>query len=346
MNDLKICVYGAGAVGGLIAAWLAQAGHDVSVVARGAHLAAMRQNGLKVDSKTRPASVKVRAAADAAELGSQDYVIVAVKEPAMRDVAAGIAPLLKADTAVVTAMNGVPWWYFHRFGGNHQGRTLETLDRDGRVGAAIAGDRVIGCVVHLAAAVSAPGTISHTFGQRLILGEPGGMTTLRTGRMAEALRGAGFDCVVSPAIERDVWVKLWGNATFNPISALTGATGDLIANDPLIRDLCLRMMVEIAEIGKRIGIEIGMSAEARIDMARELGAFKTSMLQDMEGNKPLEIDGLLSVVTEIADMVGVQAPFTTAVLGLIRQRASLAGLYPRATAASAPSAPGAAAQAR
>jgi 2-dehydropantoate 2-reductase len=151
---------------------------------------------------------------------------------------------------------------------------------------------------------------------------------------------------VSPAIERDVWVKLWGNATFNPISALTGATGDLIANDPMIRDLCLRMMVEIAEIGKRIGIEIGMSAEARIDMARELGAFKTSMLQDMEGHKPLEIDGLLSVVTEIADMVGVQAPFTTAVLGLIRQRASLAGLYPRATAASARSAPGAAARAR
>ncbi len=147
-----------------MAAWLAQAGHDVSVVARGAHLAAVRAHGLTVDSKTRPVRVKLRASADAAELGVQDYVIVAVKEPAMRDVAAGIAPLLKADTAVVTAMNGVPWWFFHRFGGSYQGRTLQTLDRDGRVGAAIAGDRVIGCVVHLAASVSAPGTISHTSG--------------------------------------------------------------------------------------------------------------------------------------------------------------------------------------
>lgn len=264
----------------------------------------------------------------------------------MRDVASGIAPLLKGDTGVVTAMNGVPWWFFHRFGGSYQGRVLQTLDRDGSIRAAIKGDCVIGCVVHLSASVAAPGTIRHTFGQRLILGEPGGLSTLRTRRIAEALRGAGFDCAVSPTIEKDIWVKLWGNITFNPISALTGATGDLIASDPLIKELCLRMMAEVAEIGSRLGIEIGLSPEQRIDMARELGAFKTSMLQDIEGGKKLEIDGLISVVTEIADMVGVTAPFTTAVLGLIRQRASVAGLYAGAKAGPATQAPGAALRAR
>jgi 2-dehydropantoate 2-reductase len=346
MSTLKICIYGAGSVGGLIAAWLAEAGHDVSVVARGAHLAAIRKDGLAVDSKSHPAMAKVNAEEDPAELGPQDCVIVAVKEPAMRDVAAGITALLKPDTAVVTAMNGVPWWFFHSFGGSYQGRVLQTLDRDGSIRAAIKGDCVIGCVVHLSASVAAPGTIRHTFGQRLILGEPGGLSTLRTRRIAEALRGAGFDCAVSPTIEKDIWVKLWGNITFNPISALTGATGDLIASDSLIKELCLRMMAEVAEIGSRLGIEIGLSPEQRIDMARELGAFKTSMLQDIEGGKMLEIDGLVAVVTEIADMVGVAAPFTTAVLGLIRQRARVAGLYAGPKAGGALQVPGAAAQAR
>jgi 2-dehydropantoate 2-reductase len=326
---MKICVFGAGAVGGLAAAWLARSGHDVSVVARGAHLTAIREHGLRVESDKGPFRAKVRAESDPARLGPQDYVIVAVKGQSMREVAAGIAPLLGERTAVLTAMNGVPWWFFDRlpFGGGKL--RLESLDPGGAISRAIPTERVIGCVVHFAASMQAPGVIRHNMGARLIIGEPGGENGERTEQLAHALRNAMFETVVSPFIERDFWVKLLGNVSFNPVSALTLATADRLIADPEVKEYMVQIMRECLAIGRAIGVDADIDPEARIDMARALGRFKTSMLQDLEAGKTLEIDGLLTGTLEIASKAGVAAPCTRSLLGLIRARAESSGQYAR-----------------
>ena len=321
---MKICVYGAGAVGGLMAAWLARAGHEVSVVARGAALDAIRRDGLRVRSKGATESFRIRAESDPAGLGPQDYVLVTVKAQSLGAVADGIAPLLGKDTSIVTAMNGVPWWFFH--GLQKDGR-LESLDPGGKLARAMPAERIVGCVIHLAASTPEPGVVSHNMGTKLIVGEPGGRNTARTRRIAEALSGAGFEVVVSDSIEKDFWVKLLGNVSFNPVSALTVSTADRLIEDREVKSYMVEIMREVLAIGRAVGVDADIDPEARIDMARVLGRFKTSMLQDLEAGKPLEIDGLLAGTLEIARKAGVRAPFTESLYGLIRARAQSTGQY-------------------
>jgi 2-dehydropantoate 2-reductase len=324
---MKICIYGAGAVGGVMAGWLSRAGHDVSVVARGANLTAIRARGLRVRSAGAEQSFAVRADSDPARLGVQDYVVVAVKGQSLPEVARGIGPLLGPETSVVTAMNGVPWWFFDRLKFGEGKLRLETLDPGGALSRAMPTDRIVGCVVHLAASTPEPGLISHNMGNRLILGEPGGRNTGRTQRISEALAQAGFECVQSGFIEKEFWVKLLGNVSFNPVSALTLATAERLIADAEVKDYMVAIMREVLAIGRAVGVDADIDPEARIDMARKLGKFKTSMLQDMEAGKSLEIDGLLTGTLEVARKAGVPAPFTRSLSGLARLRAQSTGQY-------------------
>jgi 2-dehydropantoate 2-reductase len=326
---MKICVYGAGAVGGLIAGWLARSGQEVSVIARGANLEAIRSRGLRLRTGTEGEVqvAQVRAEDDPARLGTQDCVIIAVKGHALPEVAAHIAPLLGSGTGIVTAMNGVPWWFFDRlaFGGGKL--RLASLDPSGALSHAMPTSRIVGCVVHFAASTPEPGLVSHAMGRRLILGEPGGTVGARANAIAGACEGAGFEVTRSESIEKEFWVKLLGNVSFNPVSALTLATSDRLIADPLVKGYMVAVMREVLEIGRAVGVDAAIDPEARIDMARALGQFKTSMLQDMEGGKPLEIDGLLTATLEIGREAGVAAPHTESLLGLIRLRAGTSGQY-------------------
>jgi 2-dehydropantoate 2-reductase len=324
---VKICVFGAGAIGGLTAAWLARAGHQVSVVARGPQLDAIRRHGLRVTSKGQTASYEVDADSDPARFGPQDYVLLTVKAQSLRDVAQSIAPLLGKETSVVTAMNGVPWWFFHRLKYRNGSERLESLDPGGVLSRAIPTERIVGCVIHLAASTPEPGLVSHNMGAKLILGEPGGVNTARTSRIGEALGKAGFDVVVSEAIEKEFWVKLLGNVSFNPVSALTVSTADRLIENHEVKSYMVEIMREVLAIGRAVGVDAAIDPEARIDMARVLGPFKTSMLQDLEAGKALEIDGLLAGTLEIARKAGVRAPFTESLYGLIRARAQSSGQY-------------------
>jgi 2-dehydropantoate 2-reductase len=322
----KFCIYGAGAIGGMIGTLLARADANVSVVARGETLAALKRDGLRLITGGETLQAPVQASADPAELGPQDYLIIAVKAPALSGIASRVGPLLGPETAVVTAMNGVPWWFFANAKGPLAGQQLTAVDPDGGIGRAIPTTRAIGCVVHMACSLDAPGVIRHSTGRRLFVGEADNRSTPRLARLADWLGRAGLDCVESPDIRRDIWLKLWGNLSMNPISLLTEATCDRIIDDPLVHALCARMMEETARIGEAIGIPITLSIEERIGMARVLGAFKTSMLQDVERGKPVEIDALLTVTHDIGRMVGVPTPFIDSVLGLARLRATGLGL--------------------
>jgi 2-dehydropantoate 2-reductase len=326
---MKICIFGAGAIGGVMAAWLEKAGHEVSMVARGTNLEAIRSRGLRIRTNatgeiltTRP-----RTDSDPARLGVQDYVIVTVKGQSLPQVAGTIAPLLGPDTSVVTAMNGVPWWFFDKLAYGGGKLRLESLDPGGKLSRAMPTDRLVGCVIHCAASVPEPGLVSHNMGKKLILGEPGGKNTTRTKKIVEAFAAAGFDTITSDFIEKDFWVKLLGNVSFNPVSALTLATADRMIADPMVKGYMVSVMKEVLAIGRAVGVDADIDPEARIDMARALGAFKTSMLQDMEAGKALEIDGLLMGTLDIAKQAGVAAPFTESLLGLIRLRAGTTGQY-------------------
>lgn len=324
---MKVCIYGAGAIGGWIGVKLAQAGCEVGVVARGATLQALRSHGLRLQQGSETLSAPVRASASPAELGVQDLVVVAVKAPAMADVAKNIGPLLGPDTMVLTAMNGVPWWFFHGFGGAHAGRRLEAVDPDGAIAEAIPARHIIGCVVHASCSLREPGWVQHHMGQKLIIGEPSGEKTPRVQHLAALLEKAGFEAVLSEQIQKDAWYKLWGNMTVNPVSAMTGATTDRIMDDELVRGFISAVMLEAREIGARVGIPIAQQPEDRHQVTRKLGAFKTSMLQDVEAGKPVEIDALVTVVREMGRMTGVPTPFTDALLGLSRLHARVHGLY-------------------
>ncbi|HYD96750.1 MAG TPA: 2-dehydropantoate 2-reductase [Noviherbaspirillum sp.] len=323
----KIAIYGFGAVGGLLGARLAASGCDVSAVARGETLAALRAHGARVLSGDTTASVPLRAEQDPAALGVQDAVIVAVKATALPDVANGIAPLLGPHTVVVTAMNGVPWWFFAGGTHPHAGTRLPALDPDGALARAIPVEQVVGCVVHLSASCPQPGVVRSGFGNRLILGEPAGGTSERVAALAGLLTRAGFDAEQSRDIRTDIWYKLWGNMTMNPVSAITGATCDRILDDPLVYRFCLGAMEEAAAIGARIGCPITQSGEDRMEVTRKLGAFKTSMLQDAEAGKPLEIDALVTAVHEIGRLVEIPTPHVDALLGLVRLYGRTRGLY-------------------
>jgi len=324
---VKACIYGAGAIGGWIGVRLAQAGCDLSVVARGATLQALQQHGLRLAVGGETIAVPVRASASPADLGVQDLVVIAVKAPAMAEVARAIRPLIGPDTLVLTAMNGVPWWFFEGFGGALQGTRLQAVDPDGAIAEAIPARHIVGCVVHASCSLREPGYVQHHFGNRLIVGEPSGQQTQRVQQLVALLEKAGLETVLSEQIQKDAWYKLWGNMTVNPVSAFTGATTDRILDDALVREFISRVMLEAREIGGRIGIPIEQLPEDRHQVTRKLGAFKTSMLQDVEAGKPVEIDALVTVVRELGTLTGVATPFTDALLGLSRLHARVHGLY-------------------
>ena len=329
---MKVTIFGAGAIGGFLGTRLAQSGCEVAAVARGATAAALRAHGWRLRTGNNTVAMPARVAEKPSELGPQDLVVVAVKGPALASVAAAISPLLDRDTIVMTAMNGVPWWFFDGFGGEHAGMRLTSIDPDGSIAAAIPARHVVGCVVHASCASPEPGLTRHNVGNRLIIGEPSsghnGADSPRMRTLAETLAGAGFDVEISACIQRDVWYKLWGNMTMNPVSALTGATVDRVLDDSLVNGFCLEVMREAAAIGARIGCPIEQSGEDRNAVTRKLGAFKTSMLQDVEAGKPVEIDVQLSAAREIGQLVGERTPQLDALLGLSRLHARMRGLYP------------------
>jgi len=323
----RVCIYGAGAIGGWIGTRLAGAGCQVNVVARGATLDALKRHGLRTQHGHVEATAAVHASADPAELGVQDLVVLAIKAPGMLEVARKIGPLIGPRTVVLTAMNGVPWWFLQGLGGAHAGQRLHSVDPGGEIGAALPTEQVVGCVVHAACSLRLPGFVQHHFGNRLIIGEPSGGHSERVGQLAALLSRAGFEAVVSEQIQRDIWFKLWGNMTMNPISALTGATTDLILGDELVRAFVSRVMLEAKEIGARLGLPIEQQPEDRHALTLKLGAFKTSMLQDVEAGKAVELDALVTVVKELGQLTGVPTPNTDTLLGLARLQARSLGLY-------------------
>jgi 2-dehydropantoate 2-reductase len=324
---MKICIYGAGAIGGWMGVRLAQVGHDVSVIARGATLNALRENGLQLIEDGTTTTAPVRAAGSSAELGPQDIVIVAVKAPAMAAVAAGIAPLLTKHSTVITAMNGVPWWFCDGLGAGLAGTRLTSVDPDGSIAAAIPSEQTVGCVVHASCLQDAPGVIRHHQGNGLIMGEASGQSSERVAKLVETFAAAGFNASASDQIQRDVWYKLWGNMTMNPISAITGATTDKILGDDLVRGFVTSAMLEAKEIGARFGIPIDQAPADRHQVTMKLGAMKTSMLQDVLSRKAVEIDALVGAVRELGQVTEVPTPFIDALLGLSRLHARTLGLY-------------------
>jgi len=300
-------------------------------VARGATLAALRQHGLQLRQGGELLAAPVQASDDPATLGVQDLVVIAVKAPALGAVAAHIAPLIGPNTLVLPAMNGVPWWF--AAGAPALGsEPLQSIDPGGCIAAAIPAGQVIGCVVHASTWTSAPGLVEHKMGQGLIIGEPLGGASARVQALAGLLQRAGFDTTASADVRRDIWYKLWGNMTMNPLTAITGATVDRVLDDPLTRGFCTAAMAEAAAVGARIGCTIAQTPEDRHQITRKLGAFKTSMLQDVEAGRAIELDALVTVVQEIAQRVGVATPTINALLGLARLHGRVRGLYPEATA--------------
>ena len=327
---MKVCIYGAGAIGGWIGHGLARAGCCVSVVARGATLVALQQHGLRVLGGGQLRTQAVACAADPATLGVQDLVVISVKAPSLPGVVRHIAPLIGPDTVVMTAMNGVPWWFLQGFGGALAGRQLSATDPDGALARTIDSQHIVGCVVHASCALDEPGLVRHHFGNKLIIGEPSGGVSARVERLAAWLVQAGFEVPVSAQIQADIWFKLWGNMTVNPVSAFTGATTDLILQDDLVRSFISSVMLEAKEIGARIGITIDQQPLDRHAVTLKLGAFKTSMLQDVEAGRAVELDALVAAVRELGMLTGVATPFTDALLGLARLHARVHGLYPTA----------------
>ncbi len=323
---MKVCIVGAGAIGGLIGTRLAASTDcEVSALARGETLAALNAEGWRLKQGDRLVIGKARASSDARELGPQDLVVVAVKAPAMAAIAAQIGALLKPDTIVLPAMNGVPWWFSQGLPAVGE-QPLQSVDPGGAIARAIPLRHVIGCVVHLSAATTEPGLVQHRNGMGLIVGEPDGSTSARLEGLRELLAKAGFDVTASDAIRHDIWYKLWGNMTMNPVSAITGATGDRMLDDPLVRGFCSAAMREAAAIGARIGCVIDQDPEARHAITRELGAFKTSMLVDVERGKPIELDAIVTAVHELGRRTGVPTPNVDALLGLTRLFARTRGL--------------------
>ena len=330
-NDVKfnkVAIVGAGAIGGWMGVHLSRAGAQVSLLARGDTLQAVQKNGLQLHQGGELHTVQVKASNDAAALGVQDLVVISVKAPALASAAQQVGPLIGPDTVVLTAMNGVPWWFLQGFGGPVQGQSLSSVDPQGEIARALPAAHIIGGVVHVSCSVDAPGMIRHHFGDGLIVGEPSGANTPRVQALHALLQKAGFNATLSPQIQKDIWFKLWGNMTVNPVSALTGATSDRLLDDDLVRGFMSNVMREAKAIGERIGIPIAQEPEDRHAVTRKLGAFKTSMLQDVQSGKPVELDALVSAVRELGQMTGVDTPFTDALLGLSRLHARGLGLYP------------------
>lgn len=325
---MRICIFGAGAIGGYMAARLAQAGADVSVVARGPHLQAMQTRGLTlIEEGADPLVVKVRATADPSELGPQDYLIVTLKAHSVPAVVGAMQPLIGPHMTLVSGVNGVPWWYFHKIGGPWEGTRLQSVDPGDVQWNGFGPDRVLGCVVYPAAEVASPGTIRLIEGNRFSLGEPDGSRSDRAAALSQALQAAGFKAPVRPKLRDEIWVKLWGNLSFNPISALTHATLDVLCTDPGTRAVARNMMLEAQAIAEKLGVVFPIDVDRRIDGGAAVGAHRTSMLQDLDAGRPMEIDALVRAVQELGVVTGTPTPSIDAVLALVTLRARVAGLY-------------------
>jgi 2-dehydropantoate 2-reductase len=325
---MKICIYGAGAIGGYMGVMLKRGGAEVSLVARGAHLEAIKANGLKLLLKDETVVERMPASRDPSDLGPQDVVIVALKAHQAWEAAEDMKPLLGPQTAVVTAQNGVPWWYFYGLGGPHADLRLASVDPGDRQWRAIGPERVIGCTVYPATEIIEPGVVKHIYGDQFGLGEPNRQASERLTRFADALTAGGLRPRIYPDIRDDIWIKLWGNLCFNPISALTHATLDIVATDPGTRALARNMMLEAQEIGEALGVRFRVDVDRRIDGAAGVGAHRTSMLQDLDKGRPLEIDALLTSVQEMGRLVKVHTPYIDAVLALAQQMGRVKGVYP------------------
>jgi 2-dehydropantoate 2-reductase len=324
----KVCIVGAGAIGGFLGVRIAAQGEaEVTALARGATLDALREHGWRLQMDGQLIQSPVTACDDAAELGVQDIVFIAVKGPAMKAIAAAIGPLIGDDTVVVPAMNGVPWW-FAQSSDEIGGGPLQSVDPGGHISSAIPLQKVLGAVVHAAASRPEPGLVEHKMGHGLIIGEPSGESTDRSKRVVKLLSAAGFDVTISKNIRSDIWYKLWGNMTMNPISAITGATADLILADTLVRDFCSNAMREAAAIGNRIGCPIDEDPEERHAVTAKLGAFKTSMLQDAEAGRQIELDAIVGAVHEIGTRLDMPIPYISALLGLTRLFGQNQDIYP------------------
>jgi 2-dehydropantoate 2-reductase len=331
---MRIGIVGAGAIGGWLGVSLAAAGHEVSALARGATLAALQERPWTLLSEDRNLAANVKASADATALGPQDVIFLTVKGPALPSLASAIATMIGPDTLVVPAMNGVPWWYLRDAAQPDLRRPLATVDPGGLLSRSIPFEQVVGAVVYTSAATLQPGEVMLKTGNRLMLGEPSGEESQRVTRLVEALQAAGIEAAQTGRIQYEIWYKLWGNMTINPISALTGATSDRILDDPLVAEFVLAIMAEAKQVGRGIGIDIEERGEDRNLVTRSWGAFKTSMLQDTEAGRSLELDQIVAAPREIAIRLGIVTPALDALLGLTRLFARQRGLYPSAANAA------------
>ena len=325
----RICIYGAGAIGGYMAACLDRAGAEVSLVARGPHLAAIREKGLRLNKAGEQSVHQLTASDNPAELGPQNYIILALKAHGIPKIIDQMAPLLGPDTAVVSAVNGLPWWYFHQAntGTILDNQPLQSVDPGGRIYSEIGAHRAIGCVVYPACEIAEPGVIQHIDGERFSLGEPSGEASERVKTLSQLMIAGGLKAPQKKRIRDEIWVKLWGNCSFNPVSALTGATLDQIGADPACRHLVHNIMTECQNIGEAVGVRFNVSIEDRIAGAARITGHKPSTRQDIEAGRPLEIDPLVSAVLELADRLEIQAPTLAHVTGLLKLQARTLGLY-------------------
>lgn len=325
---MRIAIFGAGAIGGFFGVKLVEAGADVTFIARGPHLEAMRKNGITLISESKRVTVRARCASAPEEIGAQDYVFVTLKAHSLPAAAPEIAKLLGRDTALVSGANGIPYWYFYGLDCKWRDRTIESVDSGGWLWRTLPPSRVIGCVVYPAAEVIEPGVIEHIYGDRFSLGEPDGSKSERVQLLSKQLIAAGLKAPIRSRLRDELWVKLWGNLCLNPLSALTTATLDRLAGQPDLRDVSRTMMREAQVVAESLGVKLGVGLERRIDGALEVGAHKTSMLQDLERGRPIEIDALLGAVVELGNLTGHEMPMCRAILALVRERARRAGCYP------------------
>ena len=315
---MKICVVGAGAIGGFLGARLAQQNHDVSLIARGPHLAAIKANGLKLIQDDEEIVAKnVTATDDINDLGVQDIVLLALKSHQIGSILDKLPTLIGPDTVMVTLQNGIPWWYFQKLGGEYENQTVETVDPNGLLAGSIDPNCLLGCIAYPAAVIQEPGVIKHVEGIRFPVGELDGSVSERAQKVADAFVEAGFKSPVLEDIRSEIWLKLWGNLTFNPISAMTHSTLEAICQFPLSRELAATMMTEAKDVAEKLGASFRVTLERRIEGAEKVGKHKTSMLQDVEAGKPLEIDGMLGVVIELANITGVEVPSLKAIYACV-----------------------------
>ena len=325
----RVCIFGAGAIGGMMAGALADAGADVSIVARGPHLAAIKQNGMILRMNGEEKNYKLKASDDPADLGEQDYVIVTLKAHSVPAIVDTFKPLLGKDPAIVPAVNGLPWWYFYGAdtGTPLDNSPIETVDPNGAQWHAFGPERAIGCVVYPACTVPEPGVIEHKYGNRFSLGEPDGSTTERLETLSKMLIAGGLKAPRKSRLRDEIWIKLWGNCSFNPVSAITGASLDLIGTNEACRDVIRRMMLECKAVGEAVGARFSVDVERRIDGGAEIIGHKPSTRQDVEQGRPMELDALTSTVLELARRLDIETPTMDAVAALVRMQGSVLGLY-------------------